>query len=104
MEGLWSVLFSRGAGSYYGVAVFDGNRIFGGDSSFYWTGTYTVQNGQVNAQLDAVSHSGGAVLTVLGTAAQRFWVSLTAPAPTNPAVGTTVRATGTVNALLTRRA
>jgi hypothetical protein len=33
-----------------GVAVLETNRIFGGDSGYYYLGTYSIKDGQIEAQ------------------------------------------------------
>jgi hypothetical protein len=104
MDGLWSVTFSGRGGTGSGVVVFDKGRVFGGDSYFYWTGTYSIQNSKVEATIDAASHSGAAAGTILGTVAQRFSLTMTAPEPTSPVAGTVVRASGAIGAVLTKRA
>src|SRR5438874_2604832 len=40
-----------------GVAVLETNRIFGGDSGYYYVGTYSVKDGQIEAQVRIVKHN-----------------------------------------------
>lgn len=45
IEGLWSVDFFSNTGDFgAGIVVFETDRVFGGDSQYYYLGTYTVQN------------------------------------------------------------
>jgi hypothetical protein len=40
-----------------GVAVFETNRIFGGDSGYYYVGNYSVKGSQIDAQVKVVRHN-----------------------------------------------
>jgi T3SS negative regulator,GrlR len=40
LEALWAVTFGTGQESGSGVIVFETNRLFGGDTSFYYVGHY----------------------------------------------------------------
>ena len=42
-----------------GVIVLETNRIFGGDSGFYYLGEYTVKDGTVTARADIIRHQDG---------------------------------------------
>ena len=105
MEGFWSVAFSGRQGAGYGVVVFNGNRLFGGDSSFYWTGTLKVEGGRLEATIRARSHSGHPVPSVLGTSSADFSFQLVATVPASSEVGATFTASSAgFQAKLTRRA
>lgn len=41
-----------------GVVVPETNRVFGGDSSYYYTGTFQVRNGEVTAQVRVRHYAG----------------------------------------------
>lgn len=59
IEALWTVEFVSNAGGYGGGAVvFETNRLFGGDSQYYYLGTYNISNGRVNAELDVIHFAG----------------------------------------------
>ena len=40
-----------------GVVVFETNRIFGGDSGYYYVGHYSVKGSQIDAQVKVVRHN-----------------------------------------------
>lgn len=107
MEGLWSVLFrTSGHGPVYGVAVFHRDHILGGDQAFYWIGTFNRVGNQVNATINARSHSGQPVGNIFGQATAAYSLQLTALVPPDPPVGAGIKATGPAGfvAELTRRA
>lgn len=107
MEGLWSVAFSTPFGANYGVVFFTAEKQFvGGDSAFYWIGTISTKEGQMVAKLEARSHSGRPVVTVLGTSATDFSLQLSGGLPTSAGIGATFKISGQGGfiATLTRRA
>ena len=64
IEGLYVVEFGDVAigGQTYtywngGVAVLETNRIFGGDSGYYYVGNYTIKDGQFEATVKIVKHN-----------------------------------------------
>jgi hypothetical protein len=64
IEGLYVVEFGDVAigGQTYtywngGVAVLETNRIFGGDSGYYYVGNYTIQDSQFEATVKIVKHN-----------------------------------------------
>src|SRR5580700_6450871 len=64
IEGLYVVEFGDVAigGQTYtywngGVAVLETNRIFGGDSGYYYVGNYTIKDSQFEATVKIVKHS-----------------------------------------------
>ena len=68
LEGLWAVRFessSRFVGAGGGVVVFETNRVFGGDSGWYYLGEYKVINGEIEASME-VRHHGENLLTIFG--------------------------------------
>lgn len=52
VEGMWAVYFGDvdGPGVNSGIAVFETNRIFGGDSLMAYLGTFEVGGGQLKAE------------------------------------------------------
>jgi T3SS negative regulator,GrlR len=60
LEALWSIGFITGQGSVgAGVVIFETGRVFGGDSSFYWVGTYHVKDGTLTGEVDVHRHMEG---------------------------------------------
>ena len=58
-EALYRVQFGDVAGPGYrngGVAVLETNRVFGGDSGYYYLGTYAVKNDEITAKVHIVKH------------------------------------------------
>jgi hypothetical protein len=49
MEGFWTVRFTGVQGFGAGVVTLIGGHVFGGDSGFIYTGTYTDQGGALKA-------------------------------------------------------
>jgi len=60
LEALWSVVFLTPNSQRLnaGVVVFETNRIFGGDSWFYYTGTYKGENGKLVARVKSTHYFG----------------------------------------------
>jgi len=56
-EGLYKVTFQTPLGEGTGVIVLRAGRVSGGDSTMYYTGTYTLNNNQLDAQLNVDTHS-----------------------------------------------
>lgn len=70
LEALWSVEFVSDAGVYgAGVAVFETERIFGGDSMYTYIGSYKVVGDMVRAEIE-VTHYAGDPISVFGTERQ----------------------------------
>jgi hypothetical protein len=40
-----------------GVAVLETNRVFGGDSGYYYVGTYTIKDSRIDATVKVVKHN-----------------------------------------------
>jgi hypothetical protein len=52
MDGLWTAEFGSTTGTFAGgVAVFQGGRILGGDSTYFYIGSYTIKGQQFEATL-----------------------------------------------------
>jgi hypothetical protein len=56
-EGLYKVTFQTPLGQGTGVVVLRGGQVSGGDSLMYYTGSYTLTDGQIDAQLLTDTHS-----------------------------------------------
>ncbi len=56
IEALWTMQFHNASGpaSSAGVVVFESNRIFGGDSCYYYIGTYEVNGMTIRGQVKSV--------------------------------------------------
>jgi hypothetical protein len=60
LEALWSVGFVAGQGLFgAGVVIFETNRVFGGDTYFYWVGNYSVKDGMITGEVDVRRHMEG---------------------------------------------
>jgi hypothetical protein len=106
MEGLWSVAFSTQIGAGYGVVFFTSEITFvGGDSGFYWTGSFSTMNGRANIKLEGHSHSGRPAPSVLGMTVKDFTLDLQGEIPASPGVGSSFKVSGSggLVATLTRR-
>jgi hypothetical protein len=58
IEALWALRFQlRDKGQGGGVIVFESGRLFGGDSSYVYTGHYTVSAGHIEATATVVQHT-----------------------------------------------
>jgi hypothetical protein len=107
MEGMWSVEFTApGHQNWYGVAVFVGDQLFGGDPLFYWHGKYTEQGGRLEGILESFSHTGAPAGNILGQVVAKYSMKLSAMAPASRTAGTSLTANGPAGliAKLTRRA
>ena len=66
IEAIWSIYFMKGPDTYgAGVAVFETQRIFGGDSNYYYVGSYAVQGSIVTGTVN-VRHYTGDLNNVFG--------------------------------------
>jgi len=53
LEALWSVEFQSSFGMRgNGVAVFETGRVFGGDSSMIYVGSFRVENGSIHSEIN----------------------------------------------------
>jgi hypothetical protein len=60
LEALWSVGFITVQGLYGArVVIFETGRVFGGDSYFYWVGSYRVKDGTITGEVDVSRHMEG---------------------------------------------
>ena len=64
-EGLYKADFRTPLGSGAGVVFLRGGKLWGGDSSMRYTGTYSVEGGSLTASVDVKRHSSGQ-LSVFG--------------------------------------
>ncbi len=61
LEGLWTIEFVSNVETYgAGVVVFESGRILGGDSSYYYIGTFRVKNKIVEAEVEGTHYAGEA--------------------------------------------
>jgi hypothetical protein len=68
IEGVWVVRFATANQHGAGVVVFETGRVFGGDSSFYMSGTYTVDKTTVTARVRVRKHTNvPSMFSVLGS-------------------------------------
>lgn len=59
-KSLWKVSFVYpGGSSGHGVVSFDNGSVFGGDSSFYYLGTYTMNQNKISAQVKITQYANG---------------------------------------------
>lgn len=55
LEGLWTVFFQSNFQTFgFGVAVFVGDRILGGDAAYYYDGNVKVQDNRAEASIKVV--------------------------------------------------
>lgn len=67
IEGLWSVEFGANTGyDGAGVVVFESQRVFGGDASYYYVGNYSIDNNLILTAEINVSHYNGPLNNVFG--------------------------------------
>lgn len=64
MEGFWTVQFSGLQGWGAGVITLIHGQVFGGDSGFMYTGTYTQEGNILNAHVHVKPHTTGVTLPV----------------------------------------
>lgn len=76
LDGLWTAIFNVRGNSAGGIIVFSEGRARGGDSTYFYVGTYSLSNGELTANLTAYAYVPNAV-TVFGVPAREFEVKLT---------------------------
>ncbi|MDE3060656.1 MAG: hypothetical protein KGJ06_06565 [Pseudomonadota bacterium] len=63
IEAFWSLSFhssiSGNTNAGFGVVIFESERIFGGDSSFYYNGNYKLINGDIRAAVRVKRYAPG---------------------------------------------
>lgn len=74
LEALWSIQFEvpnieRAGG---GVIVFETGRIYGGDSSFYYIGDYSVDNNEIQGRVEVKRHNEMLEAVILGLEGQAY--------------------------------
>ncbi len=78
LEALWTIEFQTPGGWVNeGIIVLETNRLYGGDSDFFYVGTYEVAGETLTADVH-VRHYHGEQLTAFGDEATDFWVTLEA--------------------------
>ena len=76
VEGLWSVEFiSTEGGRGAGVVILETQRIFGGDSQYFYLGKYEVKYQKLEAEIE-VTHYSGEPNSIFGRE-NNFWVKIT---------------------------
>jgi hypothetical protein len=88
MEGFWTVQFTGVQGWGAGVITLIGGRVFGGDSGFLYTGSYTEQGNALTARVHVKQYVAG-IANVMGR--NEFDLELTGTLQ-----GNTLTATGTI--------
>jgi hypothetical protein len=60
LEALWSVIFLTPESTRLnaGVIVLETNKLFGGDSWYYYTGKYQTKNGKLTARIKSTHYFG----------------------------------------------
>ncbi len=59
IEALWSLKFGSIDAHGAGVTVFETERVFGGDSWFFWTGRFKIKDAVVTARVHVERHTQG---------------------------------------------
>lgn len=68
VEALWTFEFISNANVFgTGVVVLESGRIFGGDSQYYFLGSYVIEHGQITAEIES-THYGGVAYSAFGPA------------------------------------
>jgi hypothetical protein len=76
MDGLWTAEFGSSTGiSGGGVAIFRDGLIWGGDATYYYTGSYTVAGKEFKASLTIFPYIEGAE-SVFGTIGKELTIDL----------------------------
>jgi hypothetical protein len=88
LEGFWLVHAEGPGGTSGGVVVFANGKIFGGDSGFYYVGTYQHQDGTVKARV-AVHNFDPAIVNILSVA-KDYELDVSATVKDNSMSGTAV--------------
>ena len=57
VEALWSINFATRSNEGAGVIVLETGRLFGGDSSFCWTGTYELSGNRITGEAHVRRHA-----------------------------------------------
>jgi hypothetical protein len=59
LEALWAVTFIASARNLGGgIVVFEGEKIFGGDSNYYYVGSYKAAGNVITADVAIIHHAG----------------------------------------------
>ncbi len=107
IDGFWTVEF-EGVPNFLGgaVAVLTKNRIFGGDSQYYYSGFYEVKSGALTALIQVAAFIPGAT-TVFGSRDRSFSIQISGNADGQTITGLAVRSdmpTHKLNVILRKRA
>ena len=80
MDGLWTAEFGTASGvANGGVLVIASERIFGGDSGYYYSGTYAIAGDTLTGELSA-THYYGPRVTAFGDSVLTFTIQFTGKA------------------------
>jgi hypothetical protein len=98
LEALWSVVFLTPNSTRLnaGVVVFETNRIFGGDSWYYYTGTYQGKGGKLTAKIRSTHYFGEIGSPAIGTLPQGIIEFVEVSRGKDSAGRRTIRIEGTV--------
>ena len=87
VQGLWTVDFQIARGlRFSGVIVLQGNKVLGGDSQYYYTGTYREKGDNVEAEVQC-THYAGDVSTAFGTREKSYSLKLEGKHSANAVTG-----------------
>ena len=87
LEALWSLIFTAGPIKVNaGVVALETGRVFGGDSGYYYSGSYAARNGKLTTRV-TISHYAGALESPLLGDRQHGTLDLMEAAQGQDAVG-----------------
>lgn len=73
LEALWSIEFISDNGDFgAGIVVLESGRVYGGDSSYYYIGEYSLENKNISIKASA-NHYSGALNNVVGPVEKVTW-------------------------------
>lgn len=91
IEALWTAQFQTAKGwDNGGVVVLETGRVYGGDSQYYYLGTYKMAGEEIEATL-SVTHYFGEVSTAWATSEKKFTVALRGKRENNVIAGVMFR-------------
>ena len=98
LEALWSIVFfSPGnLGGNAAVVALETGRIFGGDSWYYYTGTYETKTGKLTARVKTTHYAGPASSALMGSLEQGNIEFVEVGRGTDPNGNRTLRLSGTL--------
>jgi hypothetical protein len=73
LEALWSIEFISKNGNFgAGIVVLESGRVYGGDSSYYYIGEYSLENKKISIKATA-NHYSGPVNNIVGPVKKVTW-------------------------------